>query len=42
MQANYTWSKATDYDQQFGTFAASFMTVSDPFDPEARQGPFGQ
>jgi Carboxypeptidase regulatory-like domain/TonB dependent receptor len=31
-QANYTRSKATDYGQQFGTFAATFMTVSDPFD----------
>jgi hypothetical protein len=31
-QANYTWSKAVDYGQQFGTFASSFMTVSDPFD----------
>jgi hypothetical protein len=32
LQSNYTWSKATDYGQQFGTFAASFMTVSNPFD----------
>ena len=31
-QSNYTYSKAVDYGQQFGTFAASFMTVSDPFD----------
>jgi hypothetical protein len=31
-QANYTWSKAIDYGQQFGTFASSFMTVSNPFD----------
>ena len=31
-QANYTWSKAIDYGQQFGTFAPGFMTVSDPFD----------
>jgi Carboxypeptidase regulatory-like domain/TonB dependent receptor len=32
LQANYTWSRAIDYGQQFGTFAASFMTVSNPFD----------
>jgi hypothetical protein len=32
LQGNYTWSKATDTGQQFATFAASFMTVSDPFD----------
>ena len=32
LQANYTWSRALDYGQQFATFAASFMTVSDPFD----------
>ncbi len=32
LQSNYTYSKAVDYGQQFGTFAASFMTVSDPFD----------
>lgn len=32
LQANYTRSKAIDYNQQFGTFAASFMTVSNPFD----------
>jgi hypothetical protein len=32
LQANYTRSKAIDYGQQFATFAASFMTVSDPFD----------
>ena len=31
-QSNYTYSKAVDYGQQFATFAASFMTVSDPFD----------
>jgi hypothetical protein len=31
-QANYTWSKAKDFGQQFGTFASSFMTVSNPFD----------
>ena len=32
VQANYTRSRSIDYGQQFGTFAASFMTVSDPFD----------
>ncbi len=32
VQANYTRSRAIDYGQQFSTFAASFMTVSDPFD----------
>lgn len=32
VQANYTRSRALDYGQQFGTFAASFMTVSNPFD----------
>jgi outer membrane receptor protein involved in Fe transport len=32
VQSNYTWSRAIDYGQQFGTFAASFMTVSNPFD----------
>ena len=32
LQTNYTWSRATDYGQQFATFAASFMTVSNPFD----------
>lgn len=32
LQANYTRSKATDFGQQFSTFAASFMTVGDPFD----------
>ncbi|MEP6945088.1 MAG: TonB-dependent receptor [Acidobacteriota bacterium] len=37
-QANYTRSKATDQNQQFGTFAASFMTVSDPFHPETDNG----
>ncbi|HEX3100867.1 MAG TPA: TonB-dependent receptor, partial [Pyrinomonadaceae bacterium] len=31
-QSNYTYSKAVDYGQQFGTFAASFMTVSNPYD----------
>ena len=42
MQANYTWSQATDYGQQFGTFAASFMTVSNPFDLRPDKEPFGQ
>ncbi len=32
LQANYTRSRAIDYGQQFATFAATFMTVSDPFD----------
>lgn len=32
VQSNYTWSRAIDYGQQFATFAASFMTVSNPFD----------
>ena len=32
VQANYTRSRAIDYGQQFGTFAACFMTVSNPFD----------
>ena len=32
LQSNYTYSKAIDYGQQFATFAASFSTVSDPFD----------
>jgi hypothetical protein len=31
-QSNYTYSKAVDYGQNFGTFASGFMTVSDPFD----------
>ena len=32
VQSNYTLSRAIDFGQQFGTFAASFMTVSNPFD----------
>ena len=32
LQANYTMSRAIDYGQRFGTFAASFQTVSNPFD----------
>jgi hypothetical protein len=32
VQANYTRSRTTDYGQQFGTFASSFMNVSNPFD----------
>jgi len=39
LQANYTWSKAIDYGQQFATFAASFMTVSNPFDLSFDKGP---
>ena len=38
VQANYTWSKATDLGQQFGTFASSFMTVSNPFDLSFDEG----
>ncbi|HEV7645435.1 MAG TPA: carboxypeptidase regulatory-like domain-containing protein [Pyrinomonadaceae bacterium] len=38
LQGNYTWSKATDFGQQFATFAASFMTVSDPFDLSFDEG----
>jgi hypothetical protein len=37
-QANYTWSKATDYNQQFGTFASSFMNVTDPLNPALDNG----
>jgi len=40
-QSNYTYSKATDYGQQFATFAASFMTVGDPFDLSYDRGPSG-
>ncbi len=38
-QANYTWSKSTDFGQQFATFAASFMTVGNPFDLSYDHGP---
>ncbi len=31
-QVNYTRSRARDTGQQFGTFASSFMNVSNPFD----------
>ncbi len=40
-QSNYTYSKAIDYGQQFATFAASFMTVGDPFDLSYDRGPSG-
>jgi hypothetical protein len=39
IQANYTRAKATDFGQQFATFAASFMTVGNPFDLSADRGP---
>ncbi|CAN5614339.1 hypothetical protein BH10ACI3_BH10ACI3_00830 [soil metagenome] len=39
INSNYTWAKATDYNQQFGTFAASFMNISDPFDLSYDKGP---
>jgi len=39
VQANYTRSKATDFGQQFATFAASFMTVGNPFDLSFDKGP---
>lgn len=32
VQSNYTMSRAIDYGQQFGTFASSFMNISNPFD----------
>jgi hypothetical protein len=38
LQGNYTFSKATDTGQQFATFAASFMTVSNPFDLSFDEG----
>ncbi|MBV9240884.1 MAG: hypothetical protein JO314_02650, partial [Acidobacteria bacterium] len=38
-QASYTYSKAIDYDQQFATFAANFMTVSFPYDLSYDRGP---
>ena len=41
-QVNYTWSKAIDYDQQFATFAANFMTVSFPYNLIVQPKPFGQ
>jgi hypothetical protein len=39
LQANYTRAKATDFGQQFATFAASFMTVGNPFDLSNDKGP---
>lgn len=39
IQANYTRAKATDFGQQFATFAASFMTVGNPFDLSYDRGP---
>jgi hypothetical protein len=39
IQANYTRAKATDFGQQFATFAASFMTVGNPFDLSNDRGP---
>jgi hypothetical protein len=41
VQASYTHSKAIDYDQQFATFAANFMTVSFPYDISFDKGPSG-
>ena len=38
-QTSYTFSKAIDYDQQFATFAANFMTVSFPYDLSFDRGP---
>jgi hypothetical protein len=37
-QTNYTFSHATDYGQQAGTFAPSFPTVSNPFDRSIDKG----
>jgi outer membrane receptor protein involved in Fe transport len=37
-QANYTFSKAEDIGQRFGTFAPSGPTFSNPFDPELDKG----
>jgi outer membrane receptor protein involved in Fe transport len=37
-QANYTFSKAEDLGQRFGTFAPSGPTFSNPFDPELDKG----
>jgi hypothetical protein len=41
VQASYTRSKAIDYDQQFATFAANFMTISYPYDISFDKGPSG-
>ncbi len=38
-QTSYTYSKAIDYDQQFATFAANFMTLSFPYDLSFDRGP---
>jgi len=37
-QVNYTFSQAKDYNQQFGTFASSFMNVTDPLNPALDKG----
>ncbi|HEY0172481.1 MAG TPA: carboxypeptidase regulatory-like domain-containing protein [Pyrinomonadaceae bacterium] len=37
-QANYTFSRAEDLGQRFGTFAPSGPTFSNPFDPELDAG----
>jgi hypothetical protein len=37
-QTNYTFSHATDYGQQAGTFAPSFPTVTNPFDRSLDKG----
>ena len=37
-QANYTFSKATDLGQRFGTFAPGSPTFTDPFNPELDEG----
>jgi outer membrane receptor protein involved in Fe transport len=37
-QANYTYSKATDLGQRFGTFAPGTPTLSNPFDRELDRG----
>lgn len=37
-QANYTFSKATDRGQRSGTFAPSFPSVQNPFDPSLDEG----
>jgi len=36
--ASYTFSQAKDYNQQFGTFASSFMNVTDPLNPALDKG----
>ena len=37
-QVNYTFSKATDRGQRSDTFAPSFASVINPFDPEIEEG----